>query len=161
MKRCDIVLTRNEIAYDVEFASWRVAKTHFLEDHKKVAEGVIDAKTADWLERQITKALSDVRGKISFAVSEQSEEVVNNAVVAGDDCGKYELNLVFGDGWRGRGDVMVVLVHDYIVNRCLSEWFGMVAPEYAEMYNGKAEVSLASIVNEARSERIVTPRFVL
>jgi hypothetical protein len=165
-----VTLHRNEIAYDVEVASWRIAKTHFAEDLKSASEGKISDDVADWLDRQISSAVSEVKRKIAFAVTDKNTMSACNGIgdcddcdcSCGDDCdGRTVLYLRFGEGWRGNLDVLVSDIHDYVVSTVLFQWLVMTAPAFANVYEAKADRHLDRIVSEARSEVIRTPRFVL
>ena len=163
-----VTLHRNEIAYDVELASWRIAKTHFAEDLKSASEGKIGDDVSDWLDRQIASGVSEVKRKIAFAITDKNTMRACNGSGDFDACecscgddgdGRTVLYLRFGEGWRGNLDVLVSDIHDYVVSRVLFEV--MTAPAFANVYEAKADRHLDRIVSEARSEVIRTPRFVL
>lgn len=169
-KNCTITLHRHEIAYDIEVASWRIGKTHFAESSDKEAhEAKLSDDLAEWLDRQISSAVSEVKRRIAFAVRNDNDTEASNAVGAycnGESCtvpdsSKTVLELQLDKGWRGRADVLASDIHDYIVSNALFEWLVMVAPSFANVYAEKADRHLHRIVDEARSEVIRTPRFIL
>lgn len=170
MKNCTITLHRHEIAYDIEVASWRIGKTHFAESSDKEAhEAKLSDDLAEWLDRQICSAVSEVKRRIAFAVRNDNEAEASNAVGACCEGGQCEvadnektvINLQFDNGWRGRADVLASDIHDFIVAKALFNWLVMVAPSFASVYAEKADRHIARIVDEARSEVIRTPRFIL
>jgi hypothetical protein len=169
-KDCIITIHRHEIAYDVELVSWRIAKTHFAQSSDKDAyEAKISGEVAEWLDREISSAVSEVKRRISFAVRNDNEAKASNAVGACCEGGQCEvadnektvINLQFDNGWRGRADVLASDIHDFIVAKALFNWLVMVAPSFASVYAEKADRHIARIVDEARSEVIRTPRFIL
>lgn len=161
-KDCVITLHWSEIVYDVEMTSWRVAKTHFADSPKGVAESTLTEEMMSWTERKLKSCLSEVRRSLAFAVTDKS--VHSGSDYIGErrcDEQEYILQFCFPEGWRGSGDVLADLIHDYAVNRIITEWFTMVAPELASTYAIQAADTMGKIVSEARSEVIRTPRFVL
>ena len=62
MKDIVISLKKNELAYDIEFMTYKVAKVHFAETHPSAAQEVASAPSDhDFIDRLVVSGNENVR----------------------------------------------------------------------------------------------------
>lgn len=142
---CALKLIRNEIVYDVDYTSWKVAQCR-ISDEISRSEAQTDEENSDWLTRQVETAIENAKARISVYVVDMARMQTD------EDEHKEEWNIVLymEPGWRGNVKVMNTYMHRFVTDFVLSEWFKMTMPDEAGVYAVSADEWLDQIVNEAR-----------
>lgn len=155
-----VKLLRNELIYDIDFVTNRIAKMRFTDEDIKKASSVTSEgeENQDWLDDTIMSALNNVSQKLRFChISHSRLSTDEVRPVNSEDEGvifNMALNL---PKWRGSAESLARFIHEYIVNYTLSEWFLMTMADISPVYAEKANRNLTQIVNESRNADIGTP----
>ena len=147
-----VTLLKSEIAYDVEIASYKIAKTHLAEStNQQQHEAVVNEEVNDWLERTIETAWAKVRRTLGFCVRDYDIMTDDEIIVSKPS---WSIALYMENGWLGNAETLCNLIHDYVAKFCISEWLLMVMPTRAAEYAALADISLDQALSEARSVEI-------
>ena len=153
-----VLLHRNEIAYDVELASWAMTKTHFVslksnqtdDNLEQVLEdaqdSVIDERLADWIDRSVRTAVSKVKSSISPMVVQHSR-IASDEIL--DAPLQWQLILHFDSDWRGDVQTLCDFIHDYVVKQVMCEWCVLKFPTLAPTLAAQADGVLRDVRAEA------------
>ena len=76
---CVIKLRREEIQYDVDFISWKLANCRVADSEEERAERQTDEESRDWMGRQIETAFDTVISKIRAYVAGIKSRVSSNS----------------------------------------------------------------------------------
>lgn len=155
-----VKLLRNELIYDIDFVSNRIAKVHFTGEtiQNRVNVTTEGDENQDWIDDTIMNALQNVSQKLRFCHISHSrlstdEVTANNSEEEGPI---YVMSLRLPK-WKGSSESLARFIHEYVVNYVLSEWFVMTYMDVSPVYADKASKNLVQIVNEARSTDVDTP----
>lgn len=147
MYEAAVLLRKDEIVFDVDFISWKVAKCRITDNAQMEAEVSTDDESSDWISRTIEEAVDNAKSEMGYAVVERSR--MQDNVPDSEDTGEWVFVLrIRKDGWTGNIRPMKTYLHRYVVNFVLSRWFMMVLPSEASMYAGLADEYLEKAVAE-------------
>lgn len=131
-------ISQDEILYDVDFTTWKVAKCRIAETEAQ-AEAQTDNENYRWFIRQYDTAVEHIKNKLQAYI-----------VPTEDDT----FHFAFPDAWRGNIKALMTYIHRFIVDYILYEWFKMTLPNEAATYLASATDWEDKIINEARSEDV-------
>ena len=154
-RRICIRLLRDEIKYDVDYDTWKRGQQAEEPNHR--FEMQTDEENADWMQRRITRAVSDIRKKLRAYVKERGRMVTDEL----EDCDEWVISLVMEDGWMGDVDNLCVLMHQYVVDCVLRDWYGLTSGDLAQEYGMRAEADMDDMVDVAREVDLEGVRFCL
>lgn len=149
---CVVKLRREEIQYDVDFISWKLAKCRVAESEEERAERQTDDESRDWMGRQIETAFDMVKSKIRAYVSGIGSRISSNS--KDGNASEWNMELLMEPGWRGEVKQLCSYVHKYVVAYVLSEWFRMTLPGEAQAYVEECDAWMNKIVSEVRNVQV-------
>lgn len=149
---CVVKLRREEIQYDVDFISWKLAKCRVAESEEERAERQTDEESYDWIGRQIETAFDEVKSKIRAYVTRIKSRVSSNSKDGNID--EWNLELIMEHGWRGEPKQLCTYMHNYVVAYVLAKWFGITLPSEAANYVQEYNYWMDKIVSEARNTQV-------
>ncbi len=144
-----ITLKRDELAYDIDFITYKVAKVHFMEEAPKVAgEVATDVSDKDFVDRLLTSGLENIKDELRWCCQWSRANSANDIV---NGCRKdYDLVLSVRKDWRGSVEVLSSMSHDYLVNYAVFRLLLQVAPNLAPAYASLAESLLHRLYDYMR-----------
>lgn len=146
-RRVVVKAKKEEVLFDIDFISWKLAKCR-IDDAEKQAEAQTDRETNDYITRQIETAVSNAKGALH-------PNVVNDYGTMLDDelkqSNEWFIVFDFGEEFAGSTQKLCNLFHRYIVDFALAEWFKIVLPAEAANYYASAEDWLERFKSEART----------
>lgn len=154
---CVIKLRREEIQYDVDFISWKLANCRVADSEKERSERQTDEESRDWIGRQIETAFDTVISKIRAYVAGIKSRVSSNSKDGNVD--EWNLELVMEPGWRGEPKQLCTYMHNYVVAYVLAKWFGITLPSEAANYVQEYSDWMDKIVSEARNVQVKNVSF--
>lgn len=149
---CVVKLRREEVLYDVDFISWKLAKCRVAESEEERAERQTDEESYDWIGRQIETAFDEVKSKIRAYVTRIKSRVSSNSKDGNID--EWNLELIMEHGWRGEPKQLCTYMHNYVVAYVLAKWFGITLPSEAANYVQEYNYWMDKIVSEARNTQV-------
>lgn len=149
---CVVKLHREEVLYDVDFISWKLAKCRVAESEEERAERQTDEESYDWIGRQIETAFDEVKSKIRAYVTRIKSRVSSNSKDGNID--EWNLELIMEHGWRGEPKQLCTYMHNYVVAYVLAKWFGITLPSEAANYVQEYNYWMDKIVSEARNTQV-------
>lgn len=149
---CVVKLRREEVLYDVDFISWKLAKCRVAESEEERAERQTDEESYDWIGRQIETAFDEVKSKIRAYVARIKSRVSSNSKDGNID--EWNLELIMEHGWRGEPKQLCTYMHNYVVSYVLAKWFGITLPSEVANYVQEYNYWMDKIVSEARNTQV-------
>lgn len=147
MYEAAVILRREEILFDVDFVSWKVAKCQITDNPQQEAEVSTDDESSDWINRTIEAAVDNAKSEIGYAVVERSR--MQDNVPDQEEMDEWRVVLsIRKEGWTGNVRSLKTYLHHYVVNFVLSRWFIMVLPSEASVYAGLSDEYLEKAVAE-------------
>lgn len=131
-------VNQNEILYNVNFVTWKVAKCRIAEIEAQ-AEAQTDGENTRWFNNEYDTAVEYIKSKLQAYI-----------VPTEDDT----FHFAFPEAWRGNIKALMTYIHRFIANYILYEWFKMTIPNEAATYLASATDWEDKIINEARSEDV-------
>lgn len=154
-----VKLLRTELEYDIDFVANRVAKVNFKEDIKTAKNITTEGReNTDWIDDTIMLAMSNLSQRLRFCHIRHSRLSTDETRPqhTPDEGVTFVMVLNLPD-WKGDAETLARLMHSYVVNFVLGEWFDMTVPQMAEKYILKAKDALKHVVQEARNSDVPTP----
>ena len=152
MKDIVISLKKNELAYDIEFMTYKVAKVHFSESQPSAAQDVAASPSdQDFIDRMLLSGIENVRNELSWCA-------VRHRRVASDDkisspSLSYDIILRINDNNHTDLQVLASLIHDYLVNYAVYHHLLITATSFAPPFAALAEATLNKIYLHVREEK--------
>lgn len=155
-----VALTRKELFYDIEFITNRIAKMTAVDEKRKLTRQAADVtaegdENKDYLDRLITTALAKIRTNTSWASGERGQKHVSDVIP--DHVCNWTFVFHLDKDWRGEGETVCSLCHDYVVHKVATDWLKMVAPNLAGEYEVQADEDMRDLKFELRKESSVNP----
>ncbi len=145
-----ISLKKNELLYDIEYMSYKVAKVHFLDGQpQSVADVAVARDDHDFIDRLLHSAFANVKEKIQWCVDRRPHRVATDMLRPGRH--DYDLVLDVNDKRREMADSICSAVHDYVVHHVLHRFLAMTAPEFSDMFADMAENDIERVYNLCRT----------
>lgn len=152
-----ISIIREEVLYDVAYSLWKRAQMLGIKGEDLMKYEVKD-EDMDWFDRQLVSAISHVKDKIGWAVTNNKGRMVSDELDKPD--AGHDIVLGFSDCiWRGSPNSLVTYVHDYAVNCILADWCSMSVPELAALYEKKARWNLNHAQFEVNDVQLLKPDY--
>lgn len=151
---CGVRILLNEILYDVDFVSWKIANCR-IEDAQQRAEAQTDAESKEWIIRQIECAIGEITKCIEAYVIGRSRFVSNEL----KEQPEWNINLHMEEGWNGSPERLSKLIHNAIVSHVLAKWFILVKADEAPTWEADYQQHLQKIAAEARSTKGINVLF--
>lgn len=152
MKDIVISLKKNELAYDIEFMTYKVAKVHFAESQPIAAQEVAAAPSDhDFIDRLLLSGIENVRNELRWCA-------VRHRRVACDDkiSGRslsYDIILRIDNNNHADLQVLASLIHDYLVDYAVYHHLLVTATSFAPPFAALAEATLNRIYLHMREEK--------
>lgn len=74
-----MTVKRNEVLYDVNFISWKIAKCRIAEPEAQ-SEAQHDDESIEWFERQLATAVDHLKGKLRWCIHEHTGTVIDDTI---------------------------------------------------------------------------------
>ena len=134
-----ITLKKNEIIYDIEYMSWKVAKVHFLEDQPQTAVSVAVNQNddKDYVDRLLESAIANVKSELQWCVDSRRQNVATDMV--NPDKQEYDIVLDIDDDRQKVADALCSALHDYVVCYATYHCLLLSAPSFAPSLAALAE----------------------
>ena len=152
MKDIVISLKKNELAYDIEFMTYKVATVHFAESQPIAAQEVAAAPSDhDFIDRLLLSGIENVRNELRWCA-------VRHRRVACDDkiSGRslsYDIILRIDNNNHADLQVLASLIHDYLVDYAVYHHLLVTATSFAPPFAALAEATLNRIYLHMREEK--------
>lgn len=150
-----IRLLKDELAYSIDFESWKAAQSR--DDDKAKFEMQTDEESDQWISRTITEAVGQIRKKLRAYVPERTRMRTDEFT----ECSEWQIHLLMEPGWTGDADNLCLLMHRYVVDKTLSEWYGIAMPDLQPVYAARAEMDMDDIIDVAREIDLPPTHFML
>lgn len=155
-----VVLTRKELFYDIEFITNRIAKMVAVDEQKKLTRQAADVTTEgddnkDFIDRLITTALAKIRTNTSWASGERGQKQVSDVIP--DHVCNWTFVFHLNKDWRGEGETVCSLCHDYVVHKVVEDWLKMVSPGMKGEYEAQADEDMRDLKTELRKQKSADP----
>ena len=152
MKDIVISLKKNELAYDIEFMTYKVAKVHFAETHPSAAQEVASAPSdQDFIDRLVVSGIENVRNELSWCAVRHrrvaSDDKISGLVLS------YDILLRIDENNHTDLQVVASLIHDYLVNHAVYHYLLITATSFAPPFAALAEATLNKIYLHVREEK--------
>lgn len=146
-----ITLKKNELVYDIEYMSWKVAKVHFLEDQPQTAPSVAvnQDDDRDFVDRLLESAVANVKSELQWCVDNRRHNVATDMV--SPDRREYDIVLNIDDDRRKVADALSSAIHDYVVSYATCHFFLLTAPSFAPSLAALAESHINRAYSLARN----------
>lgn len=145
-----ITLKKNELVYDIEFMSYKVAKVHFLESHPQTAHEMAASRDdRDYIDRLLESAVANVKSELQWCVDERRHDATSNMI--SPDKREYDIVLNIDDSSRRMAESLCSAIHDYVVNYALYRFLLITAADYAPPFGALAESNLNQAYSLARN----------
>lgn len=157
-----VILTRDELVYDIEFVTNRIARVVGVDEEGDTTKSasIITAEgkdNVDYIDRLIVSAVKELRGRTSWASGKRGGRVASDVIPKNVE--DWTLVFILPVDWRGNGDVLCSRCHDYVKWSVISEWLKMVAPSMAATYETNANDALDEVRYELRKQKMGGPVF--
>ena len=152
-----VTIMREEVLFDVAYSLWKRAQMLNIkgEDQRKYE---ITKDDMDWFDRQLQTAISHVKDKLQWAVTNNKARMVSDELDKPEH--QYSIVLGFSDCfWNGSPNNLVTYVHDYAVNYILADWCGMSVPDLVAFHEKKARWNLNHAHFEVNEVRMLHPDY--
>ena len=174
MKTLSITLKKNELCYDIDFITYKVAKVHFHPTQPDTAMEVATSPSDhDFVDRLLESAVEQVKERLRFCLDETPYNAVSDRILP-DLCtappdgnpapapllpppsagcgsrGAYDLVLRTDDSWKGSLKVLCSAVHNFVVHHVVYHYLQLTAPTFAPAFGEEAEETLDRIGNYMR-----------
>ena len=152
MKDIVISMKKNELAYDIVFMTYKVAKVHFAESQPIAAQEVAAAPSdQDFIDRLLLSGIENVRNELRWCA-------VRHRRVACDDkisgpILSYDIILRIDDNNHADLQVLSSLIHDYLVDYAVYRHLLITATSFAPPFAALAEAALNKIYLHVREEK--------
>jgi len=147
-----ISLKKNELVYDIEFMTYKVAKIHFLESAPQSAADVaVGVDDRDFVDRLLESAVANVKRELQWCVDDRLHDAVTD-MVSPD---KHEYDIILNLDFKG-GNVAESLcsaIHDYVVHYAVYRFLLMSVPGIAPDFAALAETDLNRVYSLARTNQ--------
>ena len=145
-----ITLKKNELLYDIEYMSYKVAKVHFLDTQpQSAAEVTVAEDDRDFVDRLLHSAFANVNDTLQWCVDSRPRTVATDKVCP--DVKEYDLVLNIDDKRRTIADALCSAIHDYVVHHALYHYMLMTAPAFAPSFAALAESDINKAYSLARN----------
>ena len=151
MKNIVITLKENELTYDIDFMTYKVAKVHFSETAPSVAGEVSTTPSdKDYVTRLLISGIENVRNELSWCASYRHRVSATDAV-----CPQHTYDLVFRLSDYNRADPRILgsLIHDYITYYAVYHYLLLTSISHATPFAALAESALNKIYLHVREEQ--------
>ena len=136
-----ISLKKNELVYDIEFMTYKVAKIHFMESAPQSAADVaVEEGDRDFVDRLLESAIANVKSELQWCVEDRCHDAVTDMVIPD----KHEYDIILNLEHKG-GNVAESLcsaIHDYVVHYAVYRFLLMSAHGFALDFAALAETYL-------------------
>lgn len=150
-----IRLIREELAYSIDFETWKAAQPR--DDDKVKFEMQTDGENGQWLTRAISEAVGLVRKRLRAYVPERTRMRTDES----GERSEWQVHLMMEQGWTGDAGNLCLLMHRYVVDKVLAEWYLMAVPELHATYLERAADDMDGIVDVARESDLPPVPFML
>ncbi len=146
-----ITLKKNELVYDIEYMSWKVAKVHFLDDQPLTAPSmaVNQDSDRDFVDRLLESAIANVKSELQWCIDSRRHNVATDMV--SPDRREYDMVLNIDDDRRNVADALCSAIHDYVVCYATYRFFLLTAPSFAPSLAELAESHINRAYSLARN----------
>ncbi len=145
-----ITLKKNELVYDIEFMSYKVAKVHFLESNPQTApEMAASSDDRDYIDRLLESAVANVKAQLQWCVEERRHDAATDMV--SPDKREYDIVLNIDDSLSRMAEPLCSAIHDYVVHYALYRFLLVTATDYAPPFASLAESDINQAYNLARN----------
>ena len=145
-----ITLKKNELVYDIEFMTYKVAKIHFLDVAPQAATDVaVGDDDRDYVDRLLESAVANVKTELQWCVDERRHDVVTDMV--SPDKHDYDIILNIDEKSRKAAESLCSAIHDYVVHYAVYRVMLLAAPGFAPSYAALAESDLNRAYSLARN----------
>lgn len=159
-----VKLTRNEISFDVDFESSKIAQMTFMDEKKRTTTAMgskahTGKDTKDWLDRQIETAMGALSSSCRAYIIRKESRMTMDTI--DPDVNEWTLSLEMPRGWRGEPSNLNKFAHNYVVDYAIGEWFDMIDGHTADKYKERAEKDMRQFKNELDMMIVGTQYFVI
>lgn len=159
-----VKLTRNEISFDVDFETSKIAQMTFLDEERKHTSAMgrhahTGKETKDWLDRKIETAMGSLSSSCRAYIINKDSRMSMDAI--DPDVKEWTLALNMPHEWRGESRNLNRFAHNYVVDYAVCEWFGMIDEKISARYQERAEKDLRQFKNELYMMIVLTQYFVI
>ena len=156
-KKLIITLKRDELVYDIDFITYKVAKVHFRDGLSEVAGEVATSESdKDYVDRLLMSGMERMKDELRWCVVSERANAASDRLCG---CRKdYDLVLNTGEDWRGEASVVASLAHDYVVSDVVGNLLRQVAPDMAPLYEEQAQSRLNRLYGYMRTNQRIRMR---
>ena len=146
-----ITLKKNELIYDIEYMSWKIAKVHVLNEQPQAAPSVAvnQDDDRDFVDRLIESALANVKHELQWCIDSRHHCVANDEV--NPDRSDYDLVLNIDDQRQKLSDALCSAIHDYVACYATYRCLLLSAPSFAPSMAALAESHINRAYSLARN----------
>ena len=159
-----VQLHRNELIYDLHFATNRIARLSFVDDEGRLKKISSSAQTdddanADFIDRLFTSAVADVKAQTVWASGLQGGRMVTDDVP--EDIEEWNFIFRLPLDWRGQASVLASFIHNYVVFYAASQWLSLCGLlQQSQAFAAQASQAMSDLVYELRKQSpSAGPRF--
>ncbi len=145
-----ITLQIKEIVFDIQNKTFltgrsREAQTAANFEAASYMQASDDSENSYQLRRSVHNALSDLKTHLAEYLSERTTDTNNLIKSTIDTDGAVRFSLVMPNNFNpAAADNLGSALHQYVVNRAISDWFGITNKDDASQYATLAEEALAT-----------------
>lgn len=152
MKDIVISLKKNELSYDIEFMTYKVAKVHFAETQPSAAQEVAAAPSdQDFIDRLLLSGIENVRNELRWCAV-RHRRVASDDKISGPIL-SYDIILRIEENNHTDLQVLASLIHDYLVNYAVYHHLLITATSFAPPFAALSEATLNKIYLHVREEK--------
>ena len=158
MKTITLSVSRNEILYDVNNISFVTSDLMEQGEAKHQVADVGQKGNVDWATRIMNLSFREVvEALYPFAKTAVEDGYTKDDTFTENSTYSVELNVV-DDFSQTTADLIVELIHNFMVYRILYEWFIITSPDRAKEWETKYLETLRDIRNKLNNRTGVTRR---
>lgn len=155
MKKVKVTLKRDELLYDINSITFFTGRSRRSGDNDEwVADMQSGEEEADLVGRFMQNAAESLRPLLSSVLKQDPSVNEADETVAALRTDDFVFELELNDNFDlNQSAAVSTAMHEYIVNRTVSDWFGIANPNEMKIYFDRAELS-ADKIRRALHRRI-------